>query len=270
MGFTNDIVEFLETAEANFTTTMTLGRQAFHRTSQWPHGEWVDPFLEQLGAKEVRSLDVSAYEGATDIWDLNDPLPEHLLQQFSTVIDGGVLMYVFDFAQGLRNAMELVAPGGTLFISELCNNFAGGNFYQCSPDLFFRSLSKENGFEIRRLLLKDRRGGYELADPFVVGKRLSFTTHGPAALFVEARRVSTVTGFVVRPQVSQYQIQWAAVDPNWRQHIPPPRGLRRLVPDWAKRARHDVERRALHLRELYLPHIGHLKSTKRLPRHLKR
>jgi hypothetical protein len=212
---------------------------------------------------------VSPYDGATDIWDLNDPLPEHLRHRFSTVIEGGTLQFVFDFAQGLRNAMDLVAVDGTLFILMPCNNFSGGCFYQCSPDLFFRSLSTENGFEIRRLVLHDRSGWYQPADPSVVGTRLAFTTHGPAALFVEARRVTPVTEFVVRPQVSRYQVFWAA-DPNWRDHIAPPHGLRRLVPDWAKHARRDLERRVAHLRELYPRQVGHLPSTKRMPRHLTR
>jgi hypothetical protein len=269
MGFTEGTVEFLETADADFTTTMTLGRQAFHRTAHWPHGEFVDPFLVRLGAQEIRSLDVSDYEQATDICDLNDPLPDHLRRQFTAVIDGGTLQSVFNFVQALSNAMELVAPGGTLFVVAPCNNCSGNNFYQYSPDLFFRALSPDNGFEVRRLLVQDRRGWYEVTDPMTVGRRLPFTTHGPARLHVQARRVSVVQPFALRPQQSDYQTLWSAPR-DWRDGQPAPTGVRRLVPDWARRARRYAASRRAEFREVHPRSIGQGQNAKRLTRHLTR
>ena len=74
------------------------------------------------------------------------------------MVDGGTLQSVFDFAHGLRNAMALVAPGGTLVVVGPCNNCSGNNFYQYSPAPVFRALAAENGFEVRRLYVQDRRG----------------------------------------------------------------------------------------------------------------
>jgi len=267
MGFTEGAVEFLETADADFTRTITLGRQLFHFTSKWPHGQPVDPFLERLGAGEMRSLDASDYEQATDIWDLNDPLPDHLRHQFTAVIDGGTLQSVFDFPRALRNAMDLVAPAGTLIIVGPCNNCSGNNFYQYSPDLFFRALSKENGFEVSRLLVQDRRGWYQVADPLRVGKRLAFTTRGPTRLYVQARRVSTVEPFAESPQQSHYQLMWS-VDPDWKAKIPAPTGLRRFVPAFVKQARRDLTTRSIEYREAYPQSVGRMPSTRKLGRHL--
>ena len=268
MGFTEGTIEFLETADADFSRTITLGRQLFHWTSMWPHGKPVDPFLEQLGAREMRSLDVSDYEQATDIWDLNDPLPDHLRHQFTAVIDGGTLQSVFNFSTALRNVMELVAPDGMLIIVGPCNNCSGNNFYQYSPDLFFRALSKENGFEIVRVLVQDRRGWYQVADPLEVGKRLAFTTSGPARLYVQARRVSTVAPFLVQPQQAHYQLAWS-VDPDWRSKVSAPNSwVRRHLPNWLRDARASVRAAGLRYSERFPTSIGRMPSTKKLSRHL--
>jgi hypothetical protein len=246
---------------------MTLGRQLFHWPQKWPHGEPVDQFLKGLGAQEIRSLDASDYEDATDIFDLNDELPEHLRQQFTIVVDGGTLQSVFDFAHGLRNAMALVAPGGTLVVVGPCNNCSGNNFYQYSPDLFFRALAPENGFDVRRLYVEDRRGWYSLADPLAVGKRLAFVTHGPARMYVEARRISSVEPFVSQPQQAHYQLAWSA-DRNWREHLPPPSGLRRLIPEPVKRLRRTAMVRWDRVRQIYPESVGRIAGSRRLGRRL--
>jgi hypothetical protein len=42
-----------------------------------------DRFIELLGASEVHSLDISAYEGADIIHDLNEPLPGSLASKYN-------------------------------------------------------------------------------------------------------------------------------------------------------------------------------------------
>src|SRR5438045_2450542 len=55
------------------------------------HGHLSDrSFFQMLGFSEVHSLDVSDYEGASEIFDLNSTLlPHHLEGAFDFVLDGG-------------------------------------------------------------------------------------------------------------------------------------------------------------------------------------
>ena len=63
--------------------------------------------------------------------------------QFDVVYDGGTLEHVFNFPVALRNAMELLRPGGRLFTIHTCaNNLCGHGFYQFSRELFYRTLSQ--------------------------------------------------------------------------------------------------------------------------------
>jgi hypothetical protein len=42
---------------------------------------YCEPLLEFMGAKEVKALDVSNYEGAQLIHDLNQPLPQSISER---------------------------------------------------------------------------------------------------------------------------------------------------------------------------------------------
>src|SRR5262249_37853032 len=75
-------------------------------------GDVADPIFLSLVARNFRSLDVSNYEQATDIHDLNEPLPQSLSKAFSVVHDGGVIEHVFNAVQAFKNAMDMVKLGG--------------------------------------------------------------------------------------------------------------------------------------------------------------
>jgi SAM-dependent methyltransferase len=79
-----------------------------------------------IGNCEVRSLDISDYEGADYVWDICGDSPKHLHGQFDLVIEGGSLDNVFDPARAMRNLCDLLKPGGRIFI------FAWGNSYPSS------------------------------------------------------------------------------------------------------------------------------------------
>ncbi|HYZ62386.1 MAG TPA: hypothetical protein VE650_08015, partial [Acetobacteraceae bacterium] len=151
--------------DADFSRTIMLGRQhhflhpelmrrMFARFDQPLSKEQAelalrDKFAEglfrQLGAERVDSMDASAYEGASIIHDLNRPIADALTCKYTCVCDFGTLEHVFNFPVGLKNATDLLAPGGTLVTATVANNFLGHGFYQFSPELFFRYLPA-NGF----------------------------------------------------------------------------------------------------------------------------
>jgi 2-polyprenyl-3-methyl-5-hydroxy-6-metoxy-1,4-benzoquinol methylase len=69
----------------------------------------------------VKAVDVSPYEGAEVIHDLNQPLPDRLRGTADFIVDGSVLDNVFDPATGLRNLTEMLRPGGRLLMSNAWN-----------------------------------------------------------------------------------------------------------------------------------------------------
>jgi hypothetical protein len=74
-----------------------------------------------LGVNRVKAVDVSPYEGAEVIHDLNQPLPDSLRGTADFIVDGSVLDNVFDPAMGLRNLTEMLRPGGRLLMSNAWN-----------------------------------------------------------------------------------------------------------------------------------------------------
>src|SRR5262249_39640930 len=129
-----------------------------------------EPCFLSLGARAVFSMDVSAFEGATFIHDLNQPVGDELKQRFDLVYDGGTLEHVFNFPTALKNCMEMVRVGGRFFMHTVTNNWCGHGFYQFSPELFFRALSRDNGYEVERMVVHrvGYGGWYEVNDPALV------------------------------------------------------------------------------------------------------
>ncbi|HTE59068.1 MAG TPA: hypothetical protein VK631_01880, partial [Solirubrobacteraceae bacterium] len=114
---------------------------------------FAEPVLHAMGAQRVDSLDISPFEGATVIHDLNQPLGEPP-RRFTAVIDGGSLEHVFNFPVAIRTCMELVEPGGSLVVMVPANNEIGHGFYQFSPELFYRVA--QHGFDVLQMLLVER------------------------------------------------------------------------------------------------------------------
>ncbi len=182
-----------------------------------PECAYAEPFFEALGASRVDAMDNSDYEGAKLVHDLNQPIPSEWREQFDAVYDGGTLEHVFNFPVALRNSMELLKPGGRLFIHTCANNLCGHGFYQFSPELFYRTLSPENGFEVERMIIH-RVGPYgrwhEVSDPNAIRSRVELITFTPVHMLVQAKRVAVKEIFQKMPQQSDYVVKWQETDPN--------------------------------------------------------
>lgn len=232
MGLDINAVQFLIDARkkgADFGEVITLGRQDLNvyptrlRALLEQHGFpaqaiqadmknlFAEPLFLSLGARQVHSLDFSDFEGATFTHDLNQPIGDKLRERFDVVYDGGTLEHVFNFPQALKNCMEMVRPGGWIFLHQCANNFCGHGFYQFSPELFFRALSAENGFAIDRVIMH-RVGPYgrwlEVTDPERIRSRVEAITFSPFQILVRARRTRVVPIFATTPQQSDYTPRW--------------------------------------------------------------
>jgi SAM-dependent methyltransferase len=97
-----------------------------------------------LGVDSVKAIDVSPYEGAEIIHDLNQPLPAQLRETVDFLVDGSTLDNVFDPAMALRNFAGLLRPGGRLVA---INGYSTREtaYTLCSPG-WFLDYFIENGF----------------------------------------------------------------------------------------------------------------------------
>ncbi len=218
---------------ACFKDTLMLGRQNYALTDSESHkllrefgieasahpklfagqpgNRYAEPFFEVLGARDPQSMDATSYEGARIVHDLNQPIPPALVGRFDVVFDGGTLEHVFHFQTALRNAMQLARVGGKVILHTPANNYFGHGFYQFSPELFFRVFTRDNGYEIERMLAMEygpRRRWYEVRDPEQIGDRTPLVNAFPVLLYVQARRIAEVPIFERTPQQSDYRSLW--------------------------------------------------------------
>lgn len=110
------------------------------------HGEIVTDrsVFRALGIDSIKALDVSDYEGAEIVHDLNRPLPDRLESIADFIVDGSTLDNVFDPAMTLRNYARLLRPGGRL-IAVNALSLLEEAYTLCSPD-WFLDFFLENGF----------------------------------------------------------------------------------------------------------------------------
>ena len=246
MGLDINAVQFLIAARkrgVEFGEVLTLGRQdlnvfpakmrkVLHSSGlsdelfrpEAPDTRFAEPIFKTLGAKQVYSMDFSAYEGASFVHDLNEPIGPVLRERFDLVYDGGTLEHVFHFPTALQNTMEMVRVGGNLFIHTGTNNYCGHGFYQFSPELFFRAFSAVNGFKVERMVIHPM-GPYgtwrEVADPEDIRSRVELITFYPVQLLVQARRISATPVFAETPQQSDFVPRWDK-PPGAKSELEPP------------------------------------------------
>lgn len=180
---------------------------------------YVEPFFTKLlGASSVASVDVSSYEGATYVHDMNLPLPKEHHGQYDTVFEAGSLEHIFNFPVAIRNLMEALKPGGRLFIQTPANNYFGHGFYQFSAELFYRIFSDANGFAVRRMEVFEHfypchffaTKTHEVIDPAAVGRRVQLVNNLPTLLLIEVERTAIKPLFQSPPQQSDYVPLWDA------------------------------------------------------------
>lgn len=232
MGIDSATARFLcgaRLAGIDFSTTATLGRQAFGPYADELHeifgaldfdgdpveflrtNRFCESFLASLGALRVESFDVSAYENASVIHDMNDPIPSHWHQQFTVVLDSGTLEHVFNIPQALANCMRMVRVGGHFVQVCAANNFCGHGFWQISPELVFRAFASANGFSLRAALMREVVPGgrwYRVSDPDMIKHRVELCNGTPTYLLTIAQRVRDQEIFATVPQQSDYVAAW--------------------------------------------------------------
>lgn len=178
---------------------------------------FAEPLFRLFGATRVDALDYAAYQGASVVHDMNEPIDGSLRGRYSVVVDGGTLEHVFDFPQAVKNCMEMVEVNGHFISITVANNFFGHGFYQFSPELFFRVLGPDNGFRVKRMIVYEEDWSdlryYEVTDPERVKRRVTLVNQYPTLMMTCAERIAARPIFERTPQQSDYTVAWRASGP---------------------------------------------------------
>jgi hypothetical protein len=228
MGIDNSAAKLLVTARIenriNFNKSVVIGRQRnyisknlarkLEKLFSIPESDFQNDYSEflfkALGAETLSCLDISSYEGADVIQDLNIPISNDLVGKFSCVIDIGTSEHVMNAAQSISNLRNLCGVGGHVIMLNPANNWLGHGFYQFSPELFYRSFSDEFGFKIKQVFLIEKHifgeKWFKLNDPKNEGRRVSITTKHPTYIGVIAEKISNSQ--IGSTNQSDYELAW--------------------------------------------------------------
>lgn len=110
-----------------------------------------DTLFARMGFGTLEVLDVSSFEGAHILHDLNNPeLPVELHERFDVIIDHGTIEHVFHVPNALMNLFRMLKTGGRLIHSSPTSNLVDHGFYMFSPT-FFHDFYSANQWEINNI-----------------------------------------------------------------------------------------------------------------------
>lgn len=211
-----------------------IDRSTINRLSGFEQTELVTDksIFWTLGVDRVRALDISDYEGAEVLHNLNEPLPPHLRGIADFIVDGSTLDNTFNPALTLRNFAELLRPGGRLigvnsygvyetayvimppmwfFDYFLANDFGDFKIYV--------SVNREDGTNVFYIdpgyLRKNRRSMSRLPSPFQ-NSTVVFAEKGPDST---SHKIPTQQHYRPADEWASYMKRLAAVEASPRPHV---------------------------------------------------
>ena len=154
-------------------------------------------------------MDISNFEGASVIHDLNKPVPDFMEGCYDCIFDGGTLEHIFNFPVASTNIRRMLRIGGIFLSVNAANNQLGHGLYQFSPELLWRAFGPQSGFEVQVMELVPITG--ELPRPIAVpapdGRRQEYgPTAFPTYIMCAARKTAETIG----PDIVIYQGDYAA------------------------------------------------------------
>jgi len=133
-------------AQAGVPIRMEADVYQDRHTMQGKGCHWIDaePFFKLIADVEVAALDVSDYEGASIIHDLNKPLPVEYHGIADFIVDGSCMDNLFDPACALRCMSQLLRPDGRLLCYE--SGVPNGGAYIMFTIDWFRDYLEANDY----------------------------------------------------------------------------------------------------------------------------
>ncbi len=94
-------------------------------------------FFQLFGDIHYDTMDVSSYENASIVHDLNEPIPPELEGKFDFIVDGGTFDHLFDLKMAFANIVKLLKPGGRIFQWNASSNYSNAGYLSFSADFFY-------------------------------------------------------------------------------------------------------------------------------------
>jgi len=99
-------------------------------------------------------LDISPYEGANVLFDMNQPAPQSLIGKYDFIYDSSVLDNVFNPAQFISNVALMLKPGGRALLINVASFFPGA-FVSVHPEWMY-SFFAHNKYHDCRVYLSEQ------------------------------------------------------------------------------------------------------------------
>lgn len=109
--------------------------------------DWIndETFFELFCKAKVESLDVSPYENASIIHDMNKPIPKKFHGIADFIFEGSSIDNIFNPAQAMMNIDLMLKPGGRLFMVNAGNIVPGDTFVALGEE-WYEGFLKQNGY----------------------------------------------------------------------------------------------------------------------------
>ena len=109
-------------------------------------------FFKILGISEIKSIDISKYQNADYLYDLNKiKPPKKLKRKFDCILDGSTIEHIFNTFNVLKNINYFLKKGGYIIHITGINNMPKDGFYQFNPNFFLEFYSFNNFKIIKNL-----------------------------------------------------------------------------------------------------------------------
>jgi hypothetical protein len=168
-----------------------------------------DQIFQNLGFKAIDSIDITDYEGANIVHDLNTPIPESFKVGYDLVFDGGTTEHLFDQLAALGNIHKLLKVGGVVVHATPANNYLDHGYFQPQPSFYYEYYIA-NGYEvIQSYLIEANRNFYQRRRVYeykpLMYEHLSFGGWGDKLIgnWFAFRKLETSTTGVI-PQQQRY------------------------------------------------------------------
>lgn len=116
---------------------------------------WLSPEIQDIDV-----LDVSEYEGANIVHDLNTPVGSSLEGKYDFVYDSSVLDNIFSPAAGISNIYRMMSKGGR-YLGLNVSSFYPGAFAALPPEWFYAFFSVNKCSDLKVYLTVQREAGLD-------------------------------------------------------------------------------------------------------------
>ena len=157
-------------------------------------------------------MDISDYENADIVFDLNKKIPKKNYGQYSAIFDFGSLEHIFDTKQVLDNLNQMLIPEGRILHSVPATNRIGHGYYMFSPIIFYDYYTANKFADLSAYLLETGSGDPSFQkwkvykyyyDSYVSIASSFMSPGGVGTFFIANKKRDSVSGVV--PQQGQFK-----------------------------------------------------------------